>query len=142
MTFFPVTFGPVTEFGTLLRLVIVANPKLILPRPFGIHRRKPYWREFIKRNQQWLVFRHLQTNFFQIRYGDKDHFFFFCGRSALLGPSVHMLPGVGRCGAGLPPFPTACRWLTHPEAVTGVSVSARMGQSWRMWWTVCSASLQ
>ena len=36
-----------------------------------------------------------------------------------------MLPGTGWCGAGLPPFPTACWWLTHPAAITGVSVSAR-----------------
>ena len=35
-----------------------------------------------------------------------------------------MLPGIGWCGAGLPPFPTACWWLTHPAAITGVSVSA------------------
>ena len=34
-----------------------------------------------------------------------------------------MLPGTGRCGAGLPPFPTACWWVTHPAAITGVSVS-------------------
>ena len=52
-------------------------------------------------------------------------FFFFCGRSAVLRPSVHMLPGIGWCGAGLPPFPTVCWWLTHPAAITGVSVSAR-----------------
>ena len=52
-------------------------------------------------------------------------FFFFCGQSAVLRPSVHMLPGIGWCGAGLPPFPTACWWLTHPAAITGVSVSAR-----------------
>ena len=32
--------------------------------------------------------------------------------------------------------------LAHPAAITGVSVSARRGQSWRMWCTVCSASLQ
>ena len=37
---------------------------------------------------------------------------------------VHMLPGIGRCGAGLLLFPTACWWLTHPAAITGVSVSA------------------
>ena len=36
-----------------------------------------------------------------------------------------MLPGTGWCGAGLPPFPTACWWLTHPAAITGVSVAAR-----------------
>ena len=52
-------------------------------------------------------------------------FFFFCGPSAVLRPSVHMLPGIGWCGARLPPFPTACWWLAHPAAVTGVSVSAR-----------------
>ena len=51
--------------------------------------------------------------------------FFFCGRSAVLRPSVLMLPGAGQCGAGLPPFPTACWWLAHPAAITGVSVSAR-----------------
>ena len=51
--------------------------------------------------------------------------FFFCGQSAVLRPSVHMLPGTGWCGAGLPPFPTACWWLAHPAAITGVSVSAR-----------------
>ena len=53
------------------------------------------------------------------------YFFFFCGRSAVLRPSIHMLPGIGWCGAGLPPFPIACWWLTHPAAITGVSVSAR-----------------
>ena len=42
-----------------------------------------------------------------------------------LRPSVHMLPEIGWCGTGLPPFPTACWWLTHPAAITGVSVSAR-----------------
>ena len=52
-------------------------------------------------------------------------FFFFCGRSAILRPSVHMLPGIGWCSTGLLPFPTACWWLTHPTAITGVSVSAR-----------------
>ena len=51
-------------------------------------------------------------------------FFFFCSRSAVLRPSVHMLPGIGWCG-GLLPFPTACWWLTHPAAITDVSVSAR-----------------
>ena len=51
---------------------------------------------------------------------------FFCGRSAVLRPSVHMLPGIGWCSAGLPPFSTACWWLTHPSAITGVSVSARL----------------
>ena len=51
--------------------------------------------------------------------------FFFCGRSAVLRPAVHKLPGIGWCGAGLPPFPTACLWLTHPAAITGVSVAAR-----------------
>ena len=50
-------------------------------------------------------------------------FFFFCGRSAVLRPSVHMLPRIGCCGAGLPLFPTTCWWLTHPAAITGVSVS-------------------
>ena len=52
-------------------------------------------------------------------------FFFFCDRSAVVRPSVHMLPGTGWCGVGLPPFPTACWWLTHPATITGVSVSAR-----------------
>ena len=67
-------------------------------------------------------------------------FFFFCGRSAVLRPSVNMLLGIRWCGAGLPPFPTACWWLIHPAAITGVSVSAR--------WNSCggyggpSASLQ
>ena len=51
--------------------------------------------------------------------------FFFCGQSAVLRPSVHMLPGIWWCSAGLPPFPTACWWLTHPATITGVSVSAR-----------------
>ena len=36
-----------------------------------------------------------------------------------------MLPGTGWCGAGFPPFPTACWWLTHPAVVTGVFVAAR-----------------
>ena len=40
-------------------------------------------------------------------------------------PSVHMLPGIGWCGAGLPPFPTDCWLLTCPAAITGVSVAAR-----------------
>ena len=65
---------------------------------------------------------------------------FFCSRSGVLRPSAHMLPGIGWCGAGLLPFPTACWWLTHPAAIPGVSVSA--SQSWRMGWTVCFASLQ
>ena len=65
-------------------------------------------------------------------------FFFSCGWSAVLRPSVHMLPGTRWCGTGLLPFPTVCWWLTHPAAVTGVSVSAR----WRTWWTISSASLQ
>ena len=57
--------------------------------------------------------------------GAAQVFFFFCGRSAVLRPSAHMLPGIGWCGTGLPPFPTACWWLTHPVAITGVSVSTR-----------------
>ena len=52
-----------------------------------------------------------------------------------------MLPGIGWCGAGLPLFRTACWWLTHPAAITGVCF-CQMGQSWKMWWTVCSAPLQ
>ena len=52
-------------------------------------------------------------------------FFFFCGQSAVLRPSVHMLPGIGWYGTGLPPFPTAYWWSTHPAAITGVSVAAR-----------------
>ena len=36
-----------------------------------------------------------------------------------------MLPGTGWCGAGFPPFTTACWWLTRPAVITGVSVSAR-----------------
>ena len=56
--------------------------------------------------------------------GAAQVFFFFCGLSAVLRPSVHILPGIGRCGAGLQPFPIAW-WLTHPAAITGVSVSAR-----------------
>ena len=55
--------------------------------------------------------------------------FFFCGRSPVLRPSVHMLSGTGWCGAGLLPFPTACWWLAHPAAITGVSVSARWDSS-------------
>ena len=50
--------------------------------------------------------------------------FFFCGLSAMLRPSIHMLPETGRCSAGLMPFPTACWWLTDPVAITCVSVSA------------------
>ena len=48
--------------------------------------------------------------------------------------SVHKQPGKGWCSAGLPPFPTACRWLSPPVAMTGVSGVAAMGmgQSWRM----------
>ena len=53
-----------------------------------------------------------------------SEFFFFCGRSAVLRPSVHLLPVIGWCGAGLGPFLTACLWLTHPAAITVVSVSA------------------
>ena len=45
--------------------------------------------------------------------------------AAVLRPSVHMFPGIRWCGAGLQLFPTACWWLTHPAAITGVSVSAR-----------------
>ena len=41
-----------------------------------------------------------------------------------LDPQSTLLPGIGWCGAGLPPSPTACWWLTHPAAITGVSVSA------------------
>ena len=44
---------------------------------------------------------------------------------SVLRPSVHMLPGIGWCGAGLPPFPTACWWLTHCATITDVSVAAR-----------------
>ena len=51
-------------------------------------------------------------------------FFFFCGRSPVLRPSVDM-SGIVWCSAGLLLFPTACWWLTHPAAITGVSVSAR-----------------
>ena len=69
-------------------------------------------------------------------------FFFFCGRSAVLRPSVHMLPGIGWCGAGLQPFPTACWWLTHPCGHNWCLCFCQMGQSWRMRWTVCFASLQ
>ena len=43
----------------------------------------------------------------------------------MLRTSVYMLPGIGSCGADLPPFPTACWWLTYPAATTGVSVTAR-----------------
>ena len=68
-------------------------------------------------------------------------FFFFCGPSAVLRPSVHMLPGTGWRGAGLPLFPTACWWLTHLAATTGVSLSARWNSP-EVWWTVCSTSLQ
>ena len=50
---------------------------------------------------------------------------FFCSRSAVLRPSVHMLPGIGWCGAGLPPFSTTCWWLTHRATITGFSVVAR-----------------
>ena len=56
-------------------------------------------------------------------------FFFFCCRSAVLRPSVHMFSGFGWCGAGLPLFPTACWWLNHPAATTSVSVSARWEDS-------------
>ena len=52
-------------------------------------------------------------------------FFVFCGRSAVSRPSVHLLPEIWWCGAGLTPFPTACWWLTHPTAITAVSVAAR-----------------
>ena len=41
----------------------------------------------------------------------------FCGRSAVLRPSVHILPGIVWCGAGLPPFPAACWWLAHPAVI-------------------------
>ena len=63
-----------------------------------------------------------------------------CPLWILLLSSVHMLPGW--CGAGLPPFPTACLWLTHPAAITGVSVSARWDSPGGCGLTVCSASLQ
>ena len=61
--------------------------------------------------------------------------FFFCGRSAVLRPSVHMLPGIGRCGAVLLMVDSSCghNWCLCFH---------QMGQSWRMWWTVCCASLQ
>ena len=34
--------------------------------------------------------------------------FFFYGQSAVLRPSVHILPGAVRCGAGLPLFLAVC----------------------------------
>ena len=43
----------------------------------------------------------------------------------MLRPSVHMLPGTGWCGAGPPPLPTACWWLTYPVARTGVCCRQR-----------------
>ena len=96
--------------------------------------------------------------------------FFFCGRSAVLQPSVRMLPGIGWCGAGLlllllrstsraatlSPH-VARNWVVQrrssavPHSLLVVDSSCghnwclcfrQMGQSWRMWWTVCSASLQ
>ena len=66
-----------------------------------------------------------------LSYGNVAHcfnyffFFFFCGRSAVPKPPVHMLPGIRWRGAGLPPFSTACWRLTHPAAITGASVAAR-----------------
>ena len=67
--------------------------------------------------------------------------FFFCSRSVMLRPSVHMLPGFGYCSAGVP-------LLYHSLLVVDSSCSYnwclcchQMEQSWRMWWTVCSASL-
>ena len=53
-----------------------------------------------------------------------SEFFFFCGWSALLRPSVHVLPGIGWCRACFLLFPTACWWLIHSVAITGVSVAA------------------
>ena len=49
-----------------------------------------------------------------------------------------MLSGFGWCGAGLPPFPTACWWLT-PAAITGVSIATRWNE---LSWSICSASFQ
>ena len=53
--------------------------------------------------------------------------FFFCGWSAVLRPSVHMLPGSGWCGAGLPPFLTALSGKEH----------GRKTPLWHaLWWRV------
>ena len=49
-------------------------------------------------------------------------FFFFCGRSAVLRPSVHMLSGTAWCGASVPLSPAVCGclvlrpWLLSPLA--------------------------
>ena len=73
-------------------------------------------------------------------------FFSFCGWSAMLKPSVHMLPGIEWCSAGLLPFPTACWWLTHSAAITGVSVAARwkcLGEcSWPSVPLLCNCRVQ
>ena len=52
-------------------------------------------------------------------------FFFLCGRSVMLRTSDYILPGIGWCGSGLLPFPTACWWLIYPASITGVFVAAR-----------------
>ena len=45
-------------------------------------------------------------------------FFFLCGQSAVQMPSAHTPSGTGL-------FPTACRWLYHPAAMTGISAAER-----------------
>ena len=53
------------ESGTLFRLAGVLNFILILVRPFSIEGRKPYLYDFINFVYHWLVFRHLQSDFFK-----------------------------------------------------------------------------
>ena len=81
------------EFGVLLRLVSVMNLILILSRPFCIQGREHYvWfceKEFLS----WLVLRHLQTNFLQTWYDDRDHLalhFEICVNDLNLHPGSQM----------------------------------------------------
>ena len=61
------------------------------------------------RNSEGKIFvKQFHSNMGKSTFSNSYYFFFFCGQSAVLKPSVHMLSGTGWCGAGLPPFPTAC----------------------------------
>ena len=56
-------------------------------------------------------------------------FFLVCVQSAMLSPSVSMLPGTRCCRADLPPLPAAVWWLSHPAARTRVCVATRRNSS-------------
>ena len=65
------------EFGMLLRLVALIILINILSHPIRIQGREPYLCDFFnnKTNEKdWLVFRHLQTDFFQTWSDTRDHY--------------------------------------------------------------------